>query len=105
MKILLDECVPWPTFRLLTAHECQPVQRCGWTGIKNGELLKLAEGQFDLLITADQNLRYQQNLQGRKIAILQLSTNKLNRIRAASVLLIDAVQAIRPGEFRSLVIP
>lgn len=105
MKILLDECVPWPVYRLLTAHDCQPVQRCGWAGIKNGELLKRAEGQFDLFITSDQNLRYQQNLTGRTIAILQLSTNKWAPILAAAALLQDAVSTIRPGEFRQLGIP
>lgn len=84
MKILLDECVPWPVHRLLPAHDCQPVQWCGWAGIKNGELLKLAEARFDLFITCDQSLRYQQNLSGRTIAILQLSTNKLTRILAAA---------------------
>jgi hypothetical protein len=105
VKVLLDECVPWPVHRLLSAHDCQPVQRCGWAGIKNGELLKLAEGQFDLFITSDQSLRYQQNLTGRKIAILQLSTNKWARILAATALLDDAVSTIRPGEFRQLRIP
>jgi hypothetical protein len=49
MKILLDECVPWPMHKFLTGHECFTAQ-CGWGGIKNGELLQLAEGQFDLFI-------------------------------------------------------
>src|SRR3954467_14414190 len=83
MKILLDECVPWPIYKLLLAHDCVPVQRRGWSGIKNGELLRLAQREFDLFITADQSLRYQQNLTGSRIAILQLSTNKLDPILAA----------------------
>lgn len=105
MKILLDECVPWPVHQLLLGHDCQPVQRCGWAGIKNGELLRLAETQFDLFITSDQSLRYQQNLTGRKIAILQLSTNKLARIAAAADLLNNAIAGIGPSEFRLLQIP
>jgi len=105
MRILLDECVPWPIHKLLSLHICESTQRCGWTGIKNGELLKLAEGQFDLFITSDQNLRYQQNLHGRRIAILQLSTNKLNPIIAATLQLQDAIATITPGEFRTLTIP
>lgn len=105
MKVLLDECVPWPVHRLLATHECEPVQRCGWAGIKNGELLRRAEGCFDLFITSDQNLRYQQNLTGRQVAILQLSTNKWARILAAAKLLNDAVSNISPGEFRQLAIP
>ena len=69
MRILLDECVPWPMHRLLTGHACSTVQDLGWGGIKNGDLLQRAEGEFDLFITSDQNLRYQQNLTGRRIAI------------------------------------
>ena len=84
MKILLDECVPWPLHRLLSGHECQTTQQCGWSGIKNGDLLNRAEGQFELFITADQNIRYQQNLLGSTIAVLELSTNDLRRIRAAA---------------------
>src|SRR5216684_1901189 len=86
MKILLDECVPWPMHRLLTRHSCASVQAQGWSGIRNSELLERAEAKFDLVITSDQNIRYQQNLAGRHIAILELSTNDLRRILAASVL-------------------
>ena len=105
MKILLDECVPWPMHQLLAGHECHTAQQEGWTGIKNGRLLQLAEGRFDLFITSDQNLRYQQNLAGRNIAILELSTNKLRRIEAAGELLRAAIAAIKPAEFRRLEIP
>ena len=105
MKILLDECVPWPLHRLLSSHECRNAQQCGWGGIKNGRLLQLAEKDFDLFITSDQNLRYQQNLAGRHIAILELSTNKLRRIEASAELIRSAIAAIQPGEFRRLEIP
>ena len=105
MRILLDECVPWPIYKLLPGHECLPVQRRGWAGIKNGELLRMAEAEFELFITADQGLRYQQNLEGFRIAILQLSTNKLNPLLTAGALIQEAVAAIRPGEFRNLKIP
>ena len=105
MKILLNECVPWPMHRLLAGHECQTAQQCGWGGIKNGSLLQLAEKEFDLFITADQNLHYQQNLAGRRIAILELSTNKLRRIVAATDALRSAVETIEPGKFRQLKIP
>ena len=105
MKILLDECVPWPMHRLLAGHECRTAQQQGWGGIKNGRLLQLAEGEFNLFITSDQNLRYQQNLSGRSIAILELSTNKLHRVEAAADLIQTAITAIKPGEFRQLEIP
>jgi hypothetical protein len=62
--------------RLLAGHFCRTAQQMGWDGLKNGVLLKSAEIDFELFITADQNIRYQQNLAGRKIVILELSTNK-----------------------------
>jgi hypothetical protein len=102
MRILLDECVPWPMHKLLVGHECTTAQKRGWGGIKNGDLLRLAEGEFDLFITSDQNLRYQQNLAGSRIAVLELSTNKLRRIRAAASEIQSAVAAIQPGGFRRL---
>ena len=105
MKILLDECVPWPLHKFLTGHECSTVQQSGWGGIKNGDLMRRAEKEFNLFITADQNIRYQQNLAGRQIAILELSTNDLRRIQAAGALIQAAIEAIQPHEFRRLEIP
>ena len=105
MRILLDECVPWPMHRLLAGHVCMTAQQRGWGGIKNGDLLRLAETEFDLFITADQNIRYQQNLAGRSIPILELSTNKLRRLFAAAALIQSAIATMKPGEFRHLEIP
>jgi hypothetical protein len=96
MKILLDECVPWPLHKILAGHACEPVQRRGWAGIKNGELLRLAEADFEAFITSDQSLRYQQNLTGFRIAILQLSTNKLKPIVAAAATVQAAVASRLP---------
>ena len=73
--------------KFLTGHACTTAQKRGWGGIKNCDLLRLAEAEFDLFITSDQNLRYQQNLAGRRIAIIELDTNDLRRIQAASALL------------------
>ena len=105
MKILLDECVPWPMHKFLAGHECSTAQQYGWGGIKNGDLLRRAEGEFDLFITSDQNIRYQQNLAGRQIAVLELSTNDLRRILAAELLIQSAIETIQPREFRRLEIP
>jgi hypothetical protein len=102
MTILLDECVPWPMHKLLIGHTCTTAQQRGWAGIKNGDLLRLAESEFDLFITSDQNLRYQQSLTGRAIPVLELSTNDLRRILAAGDEIRAAVATIRPGEFRRL---
>src|SRR5256886_10243109 len=105
MKILLDECVPWPMHRLLSDHSCTSVQAQGWSGIRNGDLLRRAEAEFDLFITSDQNIHYQQNLAGRRIAILELSTNDLRRIQGASALIEDAIEQMQPREFKPLIIP
>ncbi len=105
MKILLDECVPWPIRKVLIGHECTTAQRCGWGGMRNGELLQHADAQFDLFVTADRGIRFQQNLMGRKIPILQLSTNKLRPIMAAADLIRAAVSALQSGEVRYLQIP
>lgn len=105
MKILLDECVPWPMHKLLAGHECTTAQKRGWGGIKNGDLLRLAEVEFDLFITSDQSIRYQQNLAGRRIPILELSANDLRRIQAAAKAIQVLVADIQQGEFRKLEIP
>jgi hypothetical protein len=97
MKILLDECVPWPLHRLLADHDCVTAQHRGWGGVRNGQLLRSAEGEFALFLTSDQSLQYQQNLTGYRIAILQLSTNKWRRIRAAALLIQAAVATMKPG--------
>ena len=105
MKILLDECVPSPLRKLLAGHEYHTAHEMGWKSIRNGELLALAEGKFDLFITADQGLAYEQNLRGRQIAILELSTNKLRAIEAVAAKLCDAVASMFGTEFRRLEIP
>ena len=105
MRVLLDECVPWPMHKLLVGHDCATAQKRGRSGIKNGELLSRAEGEFDLFITSDQNIRYQQNLAGGSIPILELSTNDLRRIQAAAAEIQATIAAIKPGEFCHLDIP
>jgi hypothetical protein len=91
--------------RLLVGHDCISVQKRGWKGIKNGALLRLANGEFDLFITADQNIRYQQNLLGSPIAVLELSTNDIRRIWAAATLVQCEVGAITQGAYRRVIVP
>jgi hypothetical protein len=105
MRILLDECVLWPMHKLLSGHICSTVQSQGWGGIKNGELLHLAEGEFDLFITSDQNIHYQQNLARRRIAILELSTNDIGRIQSARLLIEETIATIGLHEFKQLTVP
>jgi predicted nuclease of predicted toxin-antitoxin system len=72
MKVLLDECLPRPLKHDLPEHEVATVGEMGWAGIKNGALLRLAETAFEVFITADQNLEYQQNLRSTLLAIVVL---------------------------------
>jgi len=77
LKILFDEGVPRQLRSLLNRRDITLVQEAGWSGIKNGRLLELAEQNgYSVLITADQQLKYQQNLKGRKIAIVVLPYNR-----------------------------
>ena len=99
VRIVLDECVPWPLAKHLGVHACTSPQRSGWGGFENGDLLRLAEAEYDLFITSDQNLRYQQNLADRKIAILELSTNDWATIRRHLASVIARIDAMQPGEF------
>ena len=103
MRVLIDECAPRALRNALAryGHQCQTVQEQGWAGKKNGELLNLAENSFDVLVTIDTNLRYQQNLTGRKIAILLLSapTNRLDVLTALFPACAQAIAAIKPGDF------
>lgn len=72
MRILIDECLDWRFARGLPQHEVTSVQRAGWAGIKNGELLRLAEQQFDVFITGDRNLSFQQNVSGLNLIVVVL---------------------------------
>ena len=99
MRIVLDECVPWPLAKHLTGHTCTSPQRSGWGGFENGDLLRVAEAEWDLFVTSDQNLRYQQNLADRKIAILELSTNDWATIRKNLAAVVARLNGMEPGEF------
>jgi hypothetical protein len=91
--------------KILVGHECTTAQQRGWGGIKNGDLIRLVEREFDLFITSDQNIRYQQNLTGRNITILELSTNDLRRILDAAREILLVIAVLSPGEYRHLNIP
>lgn len=80
MKVLLDACTPLQVGRALPRHDVRTAQKMGWGAVENGALLGLADAQgFDVFIICDKNLRYQQNLTGRRLAILELWTNHRRR--------------------------
>jgi predicted nuclease of predicted toxin-antitoxin system len=97
MKILLDECTPHVLKRLLTEFDIMTVQELGWAGIKNGALLQLAEEHADVLITSDQNLKYQQNLANRQLAIIQLPTNQVPLVIKLSTKISEALSVVKAG--------
>lgn len=93
MKILLDECLPKKLKREIINHQVITVPEQGWGGTKNGELLKLASANFDVFITADQNLASQQNLQQIDLIIIVLIAEN-NRLETLKPLMIEVNQAL-----------
>ncbi|MBK8029147.1 MAG: DUF5615 family PIN-like protein [Chloroflexi bacterium] len=79
MRILIDECLPRKLKREFPDHDVATVQEMGWSGVKNGALLRAMVGQFDVFVTVDGNLEYQQNLSEAEIAVIVLKAlnNKL----------------------------
>ncbi|MEY3774425.1 MAG: hypothetical protein RLZZ129_1205 [Verrucomicrobiota bacterium] len=92
MKIILDENVPLPLRQFLPGHSVTAVQLEGWSGISNGRLIALVEGRYDLLILADKNLRYQQNLTPRTIALVELPTNRWPLLKKLKAKIVSAVE-------------
>ena len=106
MRILFDQGTPVPLRQSLTAHEVSTAYELGWSKVSNGDLIRLAEQEgFELLITTDTNLRYQQNLKQRSIAILVLSTTSWPRIREATDRIQTVIEAVEPGGYLEFTIP
>ena len=99
-RVLFDVNVPRPVARLLIGHAVEFADQRGWRELTNGDLLAAAERDgFDVMLTADTNLRYQQNLATRRIAIVALSTNAWPVIRDNPAPVIRAVDAASPGSY------
>ena len=100
MRVLLDENIPAGLRKLLPGHEATLPIQAGLVGVSNGELLSAAETLgFAVLLTADRNLSYQQNLAGRAIAIVALDTNHWGTIRDNPDPILDALNRATPGSF------
>jgi hypothetical protein len=103
MRILLDENIPFALRKLLGDHEVKHASEEGWDGLSNGQLIAAAEGAgHDVMLTADKNLRYQQNLAMRRLAIMALSTNHWKTIRRDVRLVVEALERVKPGAFVEL---
>jgi hypothetical protein len=104
VKLLLDECVDRRLARDLAEHEVKTVTQMGWAGIKNGELLTRAEAEFDVFITVDRNLSFQQNLPTFDIAVAVLCapSNRLADLRRLVPLLLSLLPTLTKGEAESI---
>ena len=99
-RVLLDQNMPEGLVAALSGHQVVPCRLMGWSELEDGELLKVAEeGGFDLMITADQNIQYQQNLTGRRVALVVLSTNTWPTIRANVEMVRKAVGDAQAGSY------
>ena len=93
MRVLLDECVPRGLREQLPGHDVKTVAETGWAGVKNGELLRLAAEHFDVLLTVDRNLEYQQNFLSAAVAVIVMHT-PTNDIVALQPLIPRVLEAI-----------
>ena len=106
MRILFDQGTPAPLRKMLSQHEVKTAFECGWDELENGALLFAAETDgFEVFVTTDQNLRYQQNLAQRRIAIVVLSTTNWPRIEPHAKLVPEALDGLKPGAFVEVKIP
>jgi hypothetical protein len=99
MRVLLDECVPRALRGDIPAHEVKTVAEAGWAGVKNGELLRLAAAAFDLMITVDRNLEYQQNFDGLSLAVIVIhaASNDIAALRPLMPAVVAAIAQARAG--------
>ncbi|MDB6113981.1 MAG: hypothetical protein JWQ62_926 [Lacunisphaera sp.] len=104
MKILFDQGVPVPLRQELPGLEIMTAYQMGWSNLNNGALLKAAEGaSITVFVTTDKNLRYQQNLKERRIAMVVLPTTRWPEIKPHVAKIRDALSQIQPGDYRELV--
>lgn len=106
MKVLFDQGTPAPLRSALAGHEVKTAFECGRETLENGVLLAAAETDgFDVFVTTDRNLRYQQNLSQRRIAIVILGTTNWPRMRPHAGLVAKALNGVAPGAFIEVSIP
>ena len=99
MKVFLDECVDWRLAHDIVGHDVKTARQMGWTTVENGTLLTLASEHFDVFVTVDRNLSFQQNLDSFSIAVvvLQAKTNRLADLRPLVPSLLAAIESALPG--------
>ena len=99
MRVLLDECIDWRLSRSIVGHDVKTAHQMSWASVKNGELLSLASEHFDVFVTVDRNLSFQQSLTSIPIAvvILHAKTNRLDDLQRLVPALLSALESVQPG--------
>lgn len=99
MRVFLDECVDWRLSRDLSEHEVATARQMGWVSVKNGELLALAAREFDVFVTVDRNLSFQQNLPAlaMTVVVLRARSNRLADLKLLVPELLGAIASAKPG--------
>jgi hypothetical protein len=106
MRVLFDQATPVPLRPYLIGHEVRTAAQQGWDTLKNGELLLAAEAAgFEVLLTTDKNMRYQQNLSGREIAVVVLGLQQWPGLQPYVQLVVEAVNAATPGNVVEVSLP
>ena len=103
MRILFDNNTPKPLRRYLTEHTVDTANEKGWAELRNGNLLDSAEREgYEIVITADQSMRYQQNIARRQVGVVVLLSNRWPEVQMRIEEIHAALEGIQPGEFREL---
>lgn len=99
MRVLLDECVPRRLKREFPGHEVRTVVEAGWSGTKNGALLRRAEAEFDVFLTVDANIEHQQNLPSFDLAVIRMVvfSNDIDLLRPLMPQVLDLLSRVEPG--------
>lgn len=106
MRVLFDQGTPLPLRKHLATHQVSTAFELNWSALTNGELIAQAEKSgFEVLVTTDQNLKYQQNLTTRRIAIVETSTTSWPRIQQHVATVLDALAAVTAGAYLEVAIP
>jgi hypothetical protein len=98
VRVFLDECIDWRLARDIVGHDVKTARQMGWTTIQNGALLTLASQHFDVFVTLDRNLSFQQNLDSFSIAVVVLAkTSRLTDLKPLIPNLLLAIESAQPG--------
>jgi len=106
MRVLFDQGTPDPLREALLGHEVATVYERGWSRMKNGELLDIAEREgYEVFVTTDSNLKYQQNLAGRQLAIVVLLSTSWPRIRRIADKVVQGIDSTTAGSYEEIEVP